>query len=260
MRDYLDQAAIDPSQVDWDDMPTVGEFVRSVGEDVEYLLNSVIVENSTTILASDPGVGKSMWAFGLAFSIATGRPFLGREVKPGGVLYFDYEMAENMLSWRLGAFARGLGVDIDTVDNFRIKPFATDTLSTEAGINMLAARIAAFRPSLIVFDTMRRVMGDLKENQADDMSKILQAINHIKTRTGHNFSVLYLHHTVKDKDGKKGIDRLRGSGDLAGQVDLVLLMERFDDGRIVLDAPKKTARRAIQRNVQDDLDKDHSEN
>ena len=30
MRDYLDQATIDTSQVDWDDMPTVGEFVKSV--------------------------------------------------------------------------------------------------------------------------------------------------------------------------------------------------------------------------------------
>ena len=177
-------------------------------------------------------------AFGLAFSIATGRPFLGREVKPSGVLYFDYEMAENMLSWRLGAFARGLGVGIDKVDNFRIKPFATDHLSTEAGINMLAARIAAFKPSLIVFDTMRRVMGDLKENQADDMAKILPAINDIKDRTGHNFSVLYLHHTVKNPEAQ-GLEKVRGSGDLAGQVDLVLVMERFDDGRITLDAVKK---------------------
>lgn len=238
IRDYLGQAAIDTSQVDWDDMPRVGEFVKSVGETVDYLMDGLIVENSTTILASDPGVGKSMWAFGLAFSIATGRPFLGREVKPGGVLYFDYEMAENMLSWRLGAFARGMGLDINSVDNFRIRPLATDNLSTEAGINMLAARIAAFKPSLIVFDTMRRIMGDLKENQADDMSKIFQAINHIKARTGHDFSVLYLHHTVKDRE-VQGLKKVRGSGDLSGQVDLVLVMERFDDGRIELDAVKK---------------------
>ena len=238
IRDYLDRVSVDPSRVDWDDMPTVGVFVKSVGEDVDYLLDGLIVDNSTTILAAEAGAGKSIWAFGLSYAIATGEPFLGREVTPGGVLYFDYEMAENMLSWRLGAYARGMGVDIDAVDNFRIKPFATDTLSTEAGINMLAARIAGYKPSLIVFDTMRRVMGSLKENTSDDMAQILQALNHIKARTRHNFSVLYLHHTIKDKEAK-GLDRLRGSSDLAGQVDLVLIMDRFGDERIVIDAVKK---------------------
>ena len=237
-RDYLDKATIETTETDWQDIPTVGEFVKSGDEAVDYLLDGAIIENSATILASDPGAGKSMWAMGLSFSIATGRPFVGREVKPGRVLCFDYEMAENLLRWRLGAVARGMGLDIDTVDNFRIRSLATDELSTEAGVNKLAARIAAFKPSLVVFDTMRRAMGDLKENQSDDMAKILQALNHIKARTGHDFSVLHLHHTVKDKEAQ-GLERLRGSGDLAGQVDQVLIMDRFDDGKITVDAVKQ---------------------
>ena len=237
-RDYLDKATIETTETDWQDMPTVGEFVKSGDETVDYLLDGAIIENSATILASDPGAGKSMWAMGLSYSIATGRPFVGREVKPGKVLCFDYEMAENLLRWRLGAVARGMGLDIDTVDNFRIRSLATDELSTEAGTNKLAARIAAFKPSLVVFDTMRRAMGDLKENQSDDMAKILQALNHIKARTGHDFSVLHLHHTVKDKEAQ-GLERLRGSGDLAGQVDQVLIMDRFDDGKITVDAVKQ---------------------
>ena len=237
-RDYLDKATIEATETDWQDMPTVREFIKSGDETVEYLLDGAIIENSATILASDPGAGKSMWAMGLSFSIATGRPFVGREVKPGRVLCFDYEMAENLLRWRLGAVARGMGLDIDTVDNFRIRSLATDELSTEAGVNKLAARIAAFKPSLVVFDTMRRAMGDLKENQSDDMAKILQALNHIKARTGHDFSVLHLHHTVKDKEAQ-GLERLRGSGDLAGQVDQVLIMDRFDDGKITVDAVKQ---------------------
>ena len=238
MRDYLDKATIETTETDWQDMPTVGEFVKSGDETIDFLLAGAIIENSTTILASDPGAGKSMWAMGLSFSIATGRPFVGREVKPGRVLCFDYEMAENLLRWRLGAVARGMGLDIDTVDNFRIRSLATDELSTEAGVNKLAAKIAAFKPSLVVFDTMRRAMGDLKENQSDDMAKILQALNHIKARTGHDFSVLHLHHTVKDKEAQ-GLERLRGSGDLAGQVDQVLIMDAFSDGKITLDAVKQ---------------------
>ena len=89
-----------------------------------------------------------------------------------------------------------------------------------------------------MFDTMRRIMGDLKENQSDDMAKILLAINHIKARTGHDFSVLYLHHTVKDKEAQ-GLEKVRGSGDLAGQVDQVLVMDSFSDGKITLDAVKQ---------------------
>ena len=238
MRDYLDKATIETTETDWQDMPTVGEFVKSGDETIDFLLAGAIIENSTTILASDPGAGKSMWAMGLSFSIATGKPFVGREVKPGKVLCFDYEMAENLLRWRLGAVARGMGLDIDKVDSFRIRSLATDELSTEAGINKLAAKIAAFKPSLVVFDTMRRVMGDLKENQSDDMAKILLAINHIKARTGHDFSVLYLHHTVKDKEAQ-GLEKVRGSGDLAGQVDQVLVMDSFSDGKITLDAVKQ---------------------
>jgi len=237
-RDYLDRATVETAQTDWDDMPTIGEFVKRVGDDdVEYLVDGLLMDGSTAILTSEPAAGKSVWALMLSFCVALGKPFLGRDVQRGGVLYFDYETVENLLSWRLGAVARGFEIEVDDVDLFRINALATDKLSTERGINTLSARIAAFRPSLVVFDTLRRVMGDLKENQSDDMAKILDAISEIKKRTGHTFSTLYLHHTVKDKEAQ-GLAKMRGSGDLGGQVDHVFLLEPKKDGRVVLESLK----------------------
>ena len=100
-------------------------------------------------------------------------------------------------------------------------------------------------------------MGELKENQSDDMAKIMQAINEIKKRTGHNFSTLYLHHTVKDKEAQ-GLAKMRGSGDLGGQVDQVFLLEPIgpkEDGHVVLESIKQRHGKPVKETYRIQWDK-----
>lgn len=60
----------------------------------EPLVDGLITRHEYTLLTGQPKVGKSTFAAHLAYSVATGEPFFGREVRgPGTVLYIALERA-----------------------------------------------------------------------------------------------------------------------------------------------------------------------
>ena len=70
---------------------------------------------------------------------------------------------------------------------------------------------------LIIGDTLNGVGCEMEENSADSMVKV---IDPLRTAAGSNTSVLVIHHTRKS--GGNPISAIRGSGAIAGAVDLVV--------------------------------------
>src|SRR5262249_14489394 len=73
--------------------------------DPEWLVDGLVGESALAVLFGTPGVGKSFLALDLAMSVATGRPWLGQETKPGGVVYVYAEgttgLKHRTQAWRL---------------------------------------------------------------------------------------------------------------------------------------------------------------
>lgn len=76
-----------------------------------WLVPDFIPEGYPSMIYSAGGTGKSYLAQYLAFCLTTGRPFLGRPVRQGNILYADFELDRDEQRRRAAQVARGLGVE-----------------------------------------------------------------------------------------------------------------------------------------------------
>src|SRR5713101_7207584 len=70
----------------------------------EFLVHSLTPECSLTMLAAEPGAGKSIFAAALGLAVAQGQPFLDLRTKKGGVLF----IGEDAPAWDYGSILRKL--------------------------------------------------------------------------------------------------------------------------------------------------------
>src|SRR5204862_200779 len=83
--------------------------------EIAWLVRSLIPRGGLAVIGSTPKAGKTWLAVALALSVASGRAFLGRFVmpEPATVHYLALEGSRQALRHRVGALARGLGIDPD---------------------------------------------------------------------------------------------------------------------------------------------------
>jgi len=103
---------------------------------------------------------------------------------------------------------------------FFLLPVTLD-LSQPREPEALVAALADVQPPLIVIDTLARSMGTGDENSAQDMGRVIRAIDQIRTKTGAH--VMLIHHV--GKDSTKGA---RGSSSLRGAVDTEIELTRSE--------------------------------
>ena len=93
---------------------------------------------------------------------------------------------------------------------------------------------------LIIIDTLRRLTS-VEENDATEISNFLTTYI-TPLVIDFKVSVIIVHHTRKRQQGNGGakqeddMDEIRGSGDLSGFVDVILMLKRYkgEDSRLVL--------------------------
>lgn len=80
-----------------------------------YLVDELWPEEALGFISAPPKAGKTWLALALAIAVATGRPLFGsyRVPEPRPVLYIALEGHRNALRARIGALARGIGIDPD---------------------------------------------------------------------------------------------------------------------------------------------------
>jgi hypothetical protein len=182
------------------------EFVETAPQEIEWLIPGVLPAGAVVLLSGREGSMKSWLAMTMARAIAAGVPWLGKQTKQGPVLYLDGEMQPALLQDRL----RGIG----PVDQLHIWTWTDPTFPEQ--LNGNANLIEAARGhKLIVVDTLRRFMNGRKENSADDMAEVTNALREL---TRYGATVLALHHAPKDIE-KQGY---RGSTELGAGVDVTV--------------------------------------
>jgi predicted ATP-dependent serine protease len=191
------------------------------------LVTKLLAEASLALLYGDWGSGKSFLAVDIACHVAANRPWRGRAVLPGAVVYIAAEAARSVgnrvLAWCLRHAVPALPLGI--VD-------ASPDLLTGDGIEEavveakgFAARFAA-PLRLIVVDTVHAAAPASEEN-ARDFGRILASVRYMMAETGA--AVLLVHHS-----GKSAERGARGSNSLEAGVDLVLEVREETSCRVVL--------------------------
>jgi hypothetical protein len=186
----------------------------------DWLVEGLLGVGEASSFYGEPGCGKSVLVEDLGLHIAAGKPWHGRAVKQGAVLYLALERAQlvkrRAIAFRLHTDLTGLpfaifGGELD----FR------DIRTADAVAKMFEQLAFATRadPVLITLDTVSRALCGGDENSPKDMGAVVRTIGRVQQLTGAH--ILSTHHTPA-----AGGDRLRGFGGLKGGLDTTIYVEK----------------------------------
>ncbi|MEO0556677.1 MAG: AAA family ATPase [Bacteroidota bacterium] len=154
----------------------------------EWTVEGLVPKGVISVLAGHSGLGKSYLALILAICVCTGRAFLGRDVKPGPVLWIDRELDQDETTRRAYAVARGIGIDRPPQRLHYIYPSAP--IGSDVAQDEVLAAVEQTGAVLCVLDSLTLgSLGDAKEQHevVPVMRQIEQwgttlAIDHITKR------------------------------------------------------------------------------
>lgn len=176
----------------------VKDIILAPHSEPSWLVPGIFASGNLVVLAGEAGAGKTLTSFAMAQAVATGTPFLGRDVAPKRVLYFDQENAPQDLHQYLKWAYIGLGSpDIDLLNqNFNLSHFQ---LGDSHWMFRAKTDIELIKPDLVVFDTATPCMNIEDEN---DNAEAAKTINLLRMLQGviPGLSILILKHAKIDKD------------------------------------------------------------
>lgn len=178
----------------------------------EWMIPGILTRYAYAVLRGRDHAYKSFVALSWAASIATGRPWLGRPVQQGRVLYLVAEGAEGMgkrvRAWRY-AWYDNKPIEADAL---AFTPQPVDLFAGGADLEQLLDHIAEREYALVVVDTLNKCSGaaDINGPQAN---AILRNIDRIKRATTAG-SVLVVAHTTKGDDDVRGWSGLEDDADI----------------------------------------------
>ncbi len=179
------------------------------------LIRGVLNLDSDAWLIGASGSGKSFVGLDWACHVATGRPWSGRPVEQGRVLFVAAEGASGVLQ-RVDAWEK---VHQPVGDDLVVLPVAVQAIEpggfreTEDWRELMEIA-AEMRPKLIVLDTQARMSVGLNENDAGQMGRWIQAVSALRAAAG-GACVLVVHHT-----GRGGAGDARGSSAIDAAQDM----------------------------------------
>lgn len=199
---------------------------RSIAEDVldstelgslpapDPLIVGVLPRHSYAVLRGRDQTFKSFLALAWGLSLATGTPWLGREVEQVNVLYIAGEGAYG-LQKRIDAWEERTGVAVE-YGQFVILPRSVDMFSG-AEIDELIELIRDGQFGLVIFDTLRRISGAAETNSDRDMGKVVDHLDRVKRATV-NGSVLVVAHTQRADGDTRGSTAIEDDADVVWSV------------------------------------------
>lgn len=191
----------------------------------EELLSPWLREKDLSMVYAPRGIGKTFFALGVGFAVASGGEFLRWKAKGrAGVLYVDGEMPTVTIQERLAEMARASTVQVDDVDLRLLsaddQESALPSLSAPEGREGVDKLIEHHGPRLLILDNLSTLMGATVENDADSWEPIQGWLLSLRRQ---GVAVLLVHHSGKSGQGQ------RGSSKREDVLDSVISLQRPTD-------------------------------
>lgn len=180
--------------------------------DGAWLIDDFLAKSGPAVMFGHPGSGKTFLALDIAAHVAEGKPWAGRHVEGGPVLYV---VAEGLTGFknRLSALFDDGRMKRNAPFVYVPTPVNLQALDGDTGALIATlkhfARAVGREPALIVLDTLSKTFGGAKEN-IDDMAGYVANCERIAA--AFNCLTLIIHHRPRDADAQneRGHSSLRG--------------------------------------------------
>ena len=176
------------------------------------LVDGLLSQSSLSVLYGPSNSGKTFQAMALAFAVATGSEFYGRQARQGRVVYLAAEGAANIKKRRaaLKIAHKHLLDEREELPAFDMIGDSFDLLSPAGDIDDLIDEIG--KADFIVIDTLAAVAAGRDENTAPTMFSIVANCHRLIAETGAH--VMLVHHMGKSEEkGARGHSSLRAAID-----------------------------------------------
>ena len=206
------------------------EFVATVQNDIDWLIQGVIQRGANGFFVADPKGGKSWAAVDMAIALALGDPWLGfKVIRPTRVALISREDNPGLTAWRLKRLFGGRfsGRPWLLESNLYINTRAQSNelmLEDEVQLAELIKAMKAFKPEFAIFDVFN-VMHGQDENDNKEMRVVLRKLAKIQAEVGCAIAVV--HHFNKG-DSTSITKRIRGSSAISGWAEWIIGISMAD--------------------------------
>ena len=208
---------------------SIGDLIEGYPTLREPIIDGLLRKGETANFIAAAKVGKSFLAGGLAWSVATGMPWLGHQVAEGRVAIIDNELHKQTLANRLYRIATDMMIDYrehqDAIDVFPIRGVGADIHH----IGRALGGIEAGKYQLVILDALYRTLPDgTSENDNAAMMAIYNRLDYYATEW--DCSIVVVHHASKgDQSGKSITDVGAGAGSISRAADTHLTIRPHED-------------------------------
>ncbi|MCA8275244.1 helicase RepA family protein [Burkholderia sp. AU30280] len=200
-----------------DDIPLSVTFADELPDTFtppDELVQGLLTIGGGSVLYGDSNSGKTFLVIDLAAAIARGVEWMGKRTEPGMIVYLAAESPASVRS-RLQAYQRHHGV---RVPNFAIVQNPVNLFENDADASAIIATVQRLEAQrgrkvrLIVGDTLARLSAGANENAGQDMSRVIERFDRIRTECSAHF--LLIHHSGKNAAaGSRGWSGVRAAVD-----------------------------------------------
>lgn len=170
--------------------------------DADDFVEDLLITNSLSVLYGESNCGKSFFAADLSCHVATGKPWMGREVERCGVVYAVLEggagMNNRLIAWKNLHGIEEVPVAVVKTSFSLHDPNETSRfqVTIEEASKYVEEKFGV-EVRMVVIDTLARAMPGGNENAAEDMGRVVAAADMLREAT--NAHVMLVHHTGKDR-------------------------------------------------------------
>lgn len=188
-------------------------------ESATWLLDGILPTGGFSVVVAKPKVGKSTFARTLALHVASGKPFLSKDVSQGLVIYLALEDKRSEVKKHF----RAMGA----IGNEAIHIYTGGT--PVDAIKQIRAAVESLKPSLLIIDPLFRLA---KVKDGNDYIQVTNALDPLlRIARELKTHVLCVHHSSKGQ--RDGGDSVLGSTAIFGSVDTLMVMKRHENYRTV---------------------------
>jgi len=190
----------------------------ALSEPTKQLIEDLLDEEALSVIYGDSGSGKTFGTLDMAFHVASNRPWNGKKVAEGLVVYVAAEGGRR-IKRRLAALRKRYSEEeAEPKPLLALVRYPIDLCSSDANLKELIALIRAAEQETdkkcvwLIVETLSRAMAGGDENSPVDMGRIVTAADRIRAEVGCHLT--YVHHTGKDAArGARGHSLLRAATD-----------------------------------------------